>query len=62
MTAKTRRDARARYDQLFAGWEAEGRLTNLTNELPADADAGARLDRIIANIQSETPEIGRAHV
>ncbi len=50
---------RARYDQLFAGWQAEGRLTSLTNELPADADAGVRLDRIIASIQSETPVLSR---
>ncbi|HND96928.1 MAG TPA: SUMF1/EgtB/PvdO family nonheme iron enzyme [Plasticicumulans sp.] len=52
---------RARYDELFAGWQAEGRLSNLTSELPPDADAGVKLDRIVADLQRDMPTstIGR---
>lgn len=49
---------RARYDELFTDWQAEGRLSNVISEMPADADAGVKLDRIVADLQRDMPTSG----
>lgn len=49
---------RARYDELLERWQAEGRLASLTDDITSEADAGARLDAIIAN--TDEPRMARA--